>query len=71
MKKRKLVPGDGWLYYKIYCHPSRANCILAQTLHPCLRVFRERGITQWFFVRYRDPAYHLRLRLCLQGERLE
>jgi lantibiotic biosynthesis protein len=68
MKKRKLVPGDGWLYFKIYCHPSRANSILAETLHPLLKGLEKEGeITQWFFVRYRDPAYHLRLRLCLAG----
>lgn len=68
MKQRKLVPGDGWLYFKIYCHPSRANSLLTQTLHPLLRTLEKEGsIRQWFFVRYRDPAYHVRLRLCLAG----
>ncbi|WP_158453784.1 lantibiotic dehydratase [Pontibacter korlensis] len=66
MKRRKLVPGDGWLYFKVYCHPSRANSILAETLNPLLKGLEKEGeITQWFFVRYRDPAYHLRVRLCL------
>lgn len=66
MKKRKLVPGDGWLYFKVYCHPSRANSMLADTLQPLLNGLEKEGeITQWFFVRYRDPAYHLRVRLCL------
>lgn len=64
MKQRKLVPGDGWLYFKIYCHPSRANSLLIQTLYPLLRALEKEGkITQWFFVRYRDPGYHLRIRI--------
>ncbi|PVY40904.1 lantibiotic dehydratase [Pontibacter virosus] len=68
LKKRKLVPGDGWLYFKIYCHPARANSILTQTLQPLLRTLEKEGsIRQWFYVRYRDPAYHVRLRLCLAG----
>ncbi|WP_181163791.1 lantibiotic dehydratase [Pontibacter mangrovi] len=69
LKERLLSPGEGWLYVKLYCHPSAANALLAQTLQPWLtRLEQEGQLTQWFFVRYRDPDYHLRLRLCLPTE---
>ncbi|WP_276499375.1 lantibiotic dehydratase [Pontibacter litorisediminis] len=72
MKKRKRVPGDEWLYFKIYCHPSRANSVLTETLYPLFKRLRKEGeITQWFFVRYRDPAYHLRVRLRLAAGKFE
>ena len=63
-KKRKLLPGSEWLYLKLYCHPSRSNQLLTQTLLPLLDRLRKRGgVKQWFFVRYREPDYHLRVRI--------
>ena len=65
-KKRKLLAGSEWLYFKIYCHPSRSNQLLTAVLLPVLNQFVKKGeARQWFFVRYRDPDYHLRLRLHL------
>ncbi|SFF99309.1 lantibiotic dehydratase [Pontibacter chinhatensis] len=63
-QKRTFAPGEEWLYFKIYCHPSRANQLLAHTLLPLCHKLQQAGaVTQWYFVRYRDPDYHLRLRL--------
>lgn len=63
-QKRTFAPGEEWLYFKIYCHPSRSNQLLVQTLLPlCHKLQQEGAVTQWYFVRYRDPDYHLRLRL--------
>ncbi|MCC9138804.1 lantibiotic dehydratase [Pontibacter silvestris] len=66
IKKRKFLPGGEWLYFKIYLHPSRANAVLTEILLPLLqRVVKEQKVIQWYFIRYRDPDYHLRVRLCL------
>ncbi|PTX18263.1 thiopeptide-type bacteriocin biosynthesis protein [Pontibacter mucosus] len=63
-QKRTFAPGEEWLYFKIYCHPSRANQLLTHTLLPLCRKLQQQGaVAQWYFLRYRDPDYHLRLRL--------
>lgn len=62
--KRKFLPGDEWLYLKFYCHPARANEVLANWLLPALQQTERQGkVKQWFFIRYQDPDYHLRVRL--------
>jgi thiopeptide-type bacteriocin biosynthesis protein len=62
--KRSFMPGSEWLYFKIYCHPVWSNELLANILLPMLNSFyRKKTIDKWFFVRYADPDYHIRLRL--------
>lgn len=61
--RRKYIPGSEWLYVKIYCHPGRANEILL-ALAPYLEPRPNKtGIKKWFFIRYRDPGFHVRIRL--------
>jgi thiopeptide-type bacteriocin biosynthesis protein len=61
---RKLLPGSQWIYFKIYCHPSRANQLLVRNILPLFnRWLGSSFLKQWFFVRYGDPEYHLRVRL--------
>ncbi|CAN5920631.1 hypothetical protein BH24BAC1_BH24BAC1_30030 [soil metagenome] len=68
-KKRKLLPGSEWLYVKLYCHPSRANQLLTENVLPVLSLLQKTGkVKRWFFVRYRDPDYHLRVRLLLPDQ---
>jgi lantibiotic biosynthesis protein len=68
-EKRRLLPGHEWLYFKIYCHPSRANGILTDLVLPVITRLQKQGaVRQWFYVRYRDPEYHLRVRLSLTTE---
>ncbi|MEJ2881398.1 lantibiotic dehydratase [Pedobacter sp. GR22-6] len=59
-----LPPGE-WLYFKIYGHEETLNAFLNDpSLQRKLRKHRRHGsITCWFFVRYRDPGNHLRLRI--------
>lgn len=67
--QRKYAPGSEWLYYKIYCHPSRSNEILTRYLLPYLQSqVISPLVLEWFFVRYRDPDYHLRIRLHIAPE---
>ena len=65
LPERVLYPGDdGWLYFKIYLNPVQANPFLAQYLEPFLAdLFKQKIITNFFFIRYADPKYHIRLRL--------
>lgn len=64
--KRFFVPGSEWLYYKLYVHPLRANEIIKEYIDPVINKLLKQGlIKQWFFVRYTDPHYHLRIRIQL------
>lgn len=67
LPQRVLYPGDdGWLYFKIYLNPIQANPFLAQYLEPFLTdMFEWEIIKSFFFIKYTDPKYHIRLRLQL------
>jgi len=68
-QKRRLLPGSEWLYFKLYCHPSRSSSLLTTVVLPHIGNLQKAGrVRQWFFVRYRDPDYHLRVRLQLAPE---
>ncbi|MFP4022884.1 MAG: thiopeptide-type bacteriocin biosynthesis protein [Thiohalospira sp.] len=61
--KRNFIIGDEWLYYKIYCGPKTADEILIQIVKPLTeKLFLDRVIDKWFFIRYADPKKHLRVR---------
>ncbi|MFJ6138264.1 lantibiotic dehydratase [Kitasatospora sp. NPDC092286] len=51
--------GAGWAYAKVYAHPARHLDLLARL--PDLTTAL--GDTPWWFIRYRDPDPHLRLRI--------
>ncbi|MCH7229969.1 lantibiotic dehydratase [Glycomyces sp. L485] len=58
------LPGDGqWLYAKLYTHPGRFNDLLMLDVPELLTAWDEPPA--WWFVRYRDPRPHLRLRVSL------
>ncbi|GAA4312342.1 lantibiotic dehydratase [Compostibacter hankyongensis] len=63
---RKFLPGSMWYYFKIYCHPQRASEMLVNYILPlCKRWISAGFLNQWFFVRYGDPEFHLRIRFNL------
>lgn len=55
------LPGSQWLYAKVYCSAERQEEILARRL-PHLLVGLDGEVDRWFYLRYRDPDPHLRLR---------
>ncbi|MDP9079334.1 MAG: lantibiotic dehydratase [Bacteroidota bacterium] len=59
------VPGGDWLYFEIYCHPSRSNEVLLHRITLFLKEMTT-DLQKWFFIRYDDPAPHIRLRLHLR-----
>ncbi|HEX8009131.1 MAG TPA: lantibiotic dehydratase, partial [Trebonia sp.] len=57
------LPGcSRWLYLKVYGHPTRQDEILA---HVSVLLAAWDDPPPWWYVRYRDPDPHLRLRLLL------
>jgi thiopeptide-type bacteriocin biosynthesis protein len=65
----KYIPGSEWMYFKIYCHPNRANDILLTKIKPLLRLQKVKTtIEKWFFIRYNDPKFHIRLRLLVAAK---
>lgn len=66
--KRSFLPGEEWLYIKIYAGVDVCDKIILQ-LFPIL--FNELKLdTKWFFIRYSDPNNHIRLRLQVEKEKI-
>ncbi|MFE3788923.1 lantibiotic dehydratase [Streptomyces goshikiensis] len=54
-------PGSRWLYAKVYGSAERQDELLAHRL-PSLLEGLPGAVDRWFYLRYRDPDSHLRLR---------
>lgn len=64
--QRVFMPGDQWLYYKIYTGINIADRLLMEAIAPAAgQMLSNQVINKWFFIRYSDPEYHLRLRFLL------
>jgi thiopeptide-type bacteriocin biosynthesis protein len=62
--RRRFPPGSAWLYAKLYAGTGTADRILDHVVGPLVRSSLTSGAADtWFFVRYADPDWHLRLRL--------
>jgi thiopeptide-type bacteriocin biosynthesis protein len=61
--QRKFLPGSPWLYYKVYCGTKTADEILLRCIEPLSALLLQQGLVdKWFFIRYNDPGFHLRIR---------
>ncbi|MEO6523090.1 MAG: lantibiotic dehydratase [Mucilaginibacter sp.] len=66
---RKFIPGSEWLYLKLYCHSIRSNELLADVIGGALKKLKKSNlVNEWFFIRYVDPGYHIRLRLKVEPQ---
>jgi thiopeptide-type bacteriocin biosynthesis protein len=64
--KRSFSLGSEWTYYKLYCGVKTADKILTDAITPLINeLLRLELIDQYFFVRFTDPEFHIRLRLHL------
>ncbi len=62
--KRRFIPGEQWLYLKIYTGIKTADIILEEVINPLtISLLEDKSIRHWFFIRYHDPQPHLRIRL--------
>jgi len=58
-----FYPSDKWLYLKIYCGKAFANELIANVLPKLISMLKKENlIKKWFFIRYEDPDFHIRLR---------
>jgi thiopeptide-type bacteriocin biosynthesis protein len=61
---RSFLPGAEWLYVKLYTGAATADRLLLGTVAPLVKSALGAGVADgWFFIRYGDPDWHLRLRL--------
>ena len=61
--QRAFIPGDKWLYYKIYTGATTADKILINLIGRVVKKLKKQKlIDKWFFLRYNDPHFHLRVR---------
>lgn len=69
--QRSFLPGSEWLYAKLYTGVVSVDVLLLERLAPLLREHQASGaVDRWFFLRYGDPDWHLRLRLHGAPDRL-
>lgn len=60
---RTFPPGSEWLYYKVYCGKNFSDELLATCIKPFLEEnIQQYSISKWFFIRYEEDSFHLRLR---------
>ncbi|MGH3754366.1 MAG: lantibiotic dehydratase [Pseudonocardiaceae bacterium] len=64
------TPGSSrWLYAKLYSHPDQQTGLLTTYLPDLLSTWEDSQPPGWWFLRYRDPEPHLRLRIQLHDAR--
>jgi thiopeptide-type bacteriocin biosynthesis protein len=69
--RRRFPPGSEWLYAKLYTGTGTADQVLSHLVGPLVRPSLASGAADaWFFIRYGDPDWHLRLRLHGEPRRL-
>jgi thiopeptide-type bacteriocin biosynthesis protein len=70
MENRIFIPGSEWAYFKLYTGTKTADAILKNELLDYIRKMQKNNtIDKWFFIRYSDPDFHIRLRLHLNDTR--
>jgi len=61
---KTYLPGNEWLYLRIYTGYQTADNLLSDVLFPAWLEAREHKLADtWFFIRYADPDFHLRYRI--------
>lgn len=64
--RRSFPPGSEWVYLKLYMGLGECDRLLITAVSGFINQLKQEGLLQkWFFVRYADPEYHLRIRVLL------
>jgi thiopeptide-type bacteriocin biosynthesis protein len=70
--RRSFPPGSEWLYAKLYTGTATADGLLREVVAPVAREAMATGeADSWFFIRYGDPEWHLRVRFHGDPARLQ
>ena len=68
MEKTSFIPGSEWVYFKLYTGTKTADAILKNEIYGYVNeMLKNDIINKWFFIRYNDPDFHIRLRLHLNN----
>jgi thiopeptide-type bacteriocin biosynthesis protein len=69
--ERILPPTSRWIYLKLYTGVATADLVLRDAVVPLVAQAMESGAAdRWFFIRFNDPDWHLRVRFGGQPQRL-
>lgn len=63
------LPGSRWLYAKLYTGSTTADDILQGPIRQLVQRYGQE-IHRWFFIRYNDPDFHLRVRFSVPDDGL-
>ncbi|GGE95458.1 thiopeptide-type bacteriocin biosynthesis protein [Flavobacterium limi] len=66
--KRNFKIGEEWLYLKIYMRSFFADKIIIKINDFISDKIMENKIQKWFFIRYNDPDFHIRVRLFIPDQ---
>ncbi|HEY9867996.1 MAG TPA: thiopeptide-type bacteriocin biosynthesis protein, partial [Candidatus Obscuribacterales bacterium] len=67
--ERLRAPGSEWVFAKLYCREYYHDDLVLEHLLPFAQHLVDSGIAhEWFYVRYKDPDAHIRLRLRSQTQ---
>lgn len=68
--KRDFILGDEWFYFKVYTGVKTADSLLIDYFVPIINIWKKNNyIDKWFFIRYYDPEFHLRIRVHLTDQK--
>ena len=62
-RSRSFPPGSEWLYLKLFAGPATADLVLLRAAPTLAGALAAGAADRWFFIRYNDPEWHLRLRV--------
>ncbi len=64
--QRDFILGDKWFYFKLYTGVKTADTLLLEVIEPLSEeLLNNKLIDKWFFIRYSDPDFHLRVRFSI------
>jgi len=71
MAQRNFTLGDEWVYLKYFGGPVFLESFLLDGITPCIKkLIKTKLVDKWFFIRYFEGGYHLRIRLHLKSSDL-
>jgi thiopeptide-type bacteriocin biosynthesis protein len=69
LTQRMFAPGSKWVYIKLYVGARMSDTILIEDIVFVVRQLKKAFlIEKWFFIRYSDPEFHIRIRLLVKDE---
>lgn len=66
--QRTYIPGSEWIYFKLYTGSKTADELLFRMIAPFVsNLHKKQLIKKWFFIRYNDTDFHLRIRFLVNN----